>query len=276
LGVARRLGRLRHLPKLRLDLGIERFDLFVQEVDMGQMRAQKETMMIAHKPAQSFGERFALLAHAPTRQLGHGGGVGLAFDEGSEHRPCRDTRDIGGDTGELDVGSLQHFLQTVDDIGALRHEVGALAGQIAQVSLRTRRDETRFDEPMPQQLRQPGGILGIGLVAGHILVVTGVDHPQLEGAFQNVVDGLPILARALHSHMRTAKGGQPVAQSEQGGGRGRKRACLLLGLAIGEGKDATGDDESLVHVQGSTAFKQHLHGSLPPWGCRQALCLGKV
>ena len=220
--------------------------------------------MIAHKPAQRFLQRRPFGAHAPARQRGHRRRVGLALDEGSEQRPGRDARDIGGDTGEFDVGSLQHLLQPVDHVGSLDHEVGALASEIPQVSLRTRGDEGGFDEPMAQQIGQPGGVLGIGLVAGDVLVVTGVDDPHLKGAFEEIVDRLPVLAGALHGDVRAAKLTQPVVQQEQGGGCRLEGACYRLGLAVWEGMDVAGNEESLVHIQSGTAFKQDLPEGLPP------------
>src|SRR5579872_578788 len=173
-------------------------------------------------------------------------------------RPCRDARAIGGDTGELDGGSFPPLLQAVDPIRPLGHPVGARAGEVAQVPLGTRRKATGLHPPLTQPVGPPGGILGIGLGAGDGLVGTGVDPPLLESALEKVGDRLPVLAGARHGDVRTAKLPPPGAQSQPGAGRGRKGAGLLLGLAVGEGEEAAGDDAGRVHIPSGTALKQEM------------------
>jgi len=222
------------------------------------MGAQQEPRRIAHKPAQSLGARFALAAPPPPRPLAPGGRSGLACDQSGEPRARRDARAIGGDTGELDGGSFPPLLQAVDPIRPLGHPVGARAGEVAQVPLGTRRKATGLHPPLTQPVGPPGGILGIGLGAGDGLVGTGVDPPLLESALEKVGDRLPVLAGARHGDVRTAKLPPPGAQSQPGAGRGRKGAGLLLGLAVGEGEEAAGDDAGRVHIPSGTALKQEM------------------
>jgi hypothetical protein len=51
----------------------------------------------------------------------------------------------------------------------------AVAGQVPQLADDRRRDEAAPQQPVLQQLAQPGGIAHIGLAAGQQLDVPGVD-----------------------------------------------------------------------------------------------------
>ena len=75
-----------------------------------------------------------------------------------------------------------------DQRGPFAHEVRALAGQLAQLALRARRDEARPHQPVAQQLRQPFGVAHVGLAAGDGLDVLGVEQPDREAALQQVED----------------------------------------------------------------------------------------
>jgi len=63
---------------------------------------------------------------------------------------------------------------------------------------------------MPEQVGDPVGVVDVGLAAGDGLDVAGVHHQQLKRAFQDVVDGLPVFAGALHRHMGDPSLNQPV------------------------------------------------------------------
>jgi hypothetical protein len=47
-----------------------------------------------------------------------------------------------------------------------------------------------------QQFGQPGGVLDVGLAAGDLLDVVGIDQEDLQVAFQQVEDRLPVDPRS--------------------------------------------------------------------------------
>ena len=82
---------------------------------------------------------------------------------------------------------------------------------------------------MLEQLAQPLGVCDVGLAAGHVLDVRGVDQEQLEVVLEQVVDRLPVDARGLHRDVGNAKSLEPVTQREQVGGHGLKLRAQLGG-----------------------------------------------
>ena len=197
------------------DLGTQRVDLFVQEIDMGQLQRQQLPMMVADQSGQGLLQEGDLAAHPPMGQLGHRGRVGLSLDQGRQDRPPRHAHDVRGHRGQLDVGPFQHPLHPVDLAAAFLHHLGAVARQIAQVALRHRRDEAGLQQAMAHQFGQPARIGLIRLAPRHLLDVGRVDQEDGEVAFQDVVDRFPVLTRAFHGHMRDACLGQPVGQGQQ-------------------------------------------------------------
>ena len=74
-------------------------------------------------------------------------------------------------------------------------------------------------------------VLDVGLAAGHLLDVLGVDQDDADVALQEVEDRLPVDAGRFHRHVRDAVAGQPVRQGQQVAGHGREGADLLEDLA---------------------------------------------
>lgn len=90
--------------------------------------------------------------------------------------------------GQLDVGVLQHLLDAVGHRRLLAGQLGALAGQVAQLALAGRRDEAGGQQPVLEQLGDPGAVGHVGLAPRHLLDVLGVDEQDLDPALQDVID----------------------------------------------------------------------------------------
>jgi hypothetical protein len=104
----------------------------------------------------------------------------------------------------------------------------AVADKIPQLADGRRRHEAAPQQPMLQQLRQPGRVTDIGLAAGEDLDVPGVDQQQLEAPpLKDIPDGLPVPAGGLHHHLGDLLAGQPVGQRLQPRSEGLKRPHLL-------------------------------------------------
>jgi len=77
-----------------------------------------------------------------------------------------------------------------------------IAGQGRAARGGGRRDEAAPQQPVLQQLRQPGGIAHVGLAAGQDLDVAGVAPQQLQARLlQHLPDRLPAAGRWLHHHL---------------------------------------------------------------------------
>ena len=226
------------------------------------MRRQQEALMLPHVPGQRRLQFLALLLHAPAPQFRHRFGARLPLHQGGEHRLRRDSLQVGRHCRQLDVRALQHLLDPVHHPGALRHQVRPLPRQVAQVPLFPAGHEAGFQQPVPQQIGQPLGVLDVGLAARHLLHVAGIDQQQLDVPFQQIVDRLPVLAGALHGHVGHAPRLQPGQQAQQLGGGGPEALDLLLFSPAGQGAEAAGNDTGLVDIQRRAAMIQPFHGAL--------------
>ena len=122
---------------------------------------------------------------------------------------------------------------------------------------------------MAHQVGGPLGILDVGLAPRHGLDVMGVGDDQLEVAFQDGMDRLPVNPGALHADMRHAVALQPIPHRLQILRHRRKRPDLLMRLAVGLADQHTGDHRRLMDVETGTAFDDRIHHllreKLSPW-----------
>src|SRR5439155_16266921 len=105
-----------------------------------------------------------------------------------EHRPTGGAEDVRGDTVELDPRVLEDLVQPVRLPLTLTDLRLAVASEIPQRPDRLRRHKATPQQPRLQQLTKPGGIGDVGLAAGHLLDVAGVDEQAIELVLQNRPD----------------------------------------------------------------------------------------
>ena len=156
--------------------------------------------------------------------------------------------------GQLDVGVLQHLLDPVGHRGPLADQLGPLPRQVAQLADRRRRDEAGREQAVLEQLGDPLGVLDVGLAAGDLLDVLGVDQDHLEAALQEVEDRLPVDARSIPWR----RGVTPSASSQSASA---SRSAVMVpkvrtcgaDRAVGADAADAGDDGLLVDVQPGTA-----------------------
>ena len=120
--------------------------------------------------------------------------------------------------------------------------------------------EARLDQAVAHQVGGPLGILDVGLTPRHGLDMMGIGDDQLELAFQDGMDRLPVNPGALHADMRHAL--QPIPQRLQIPRHRRKRPDLLVRLAVGLADQHTGDHRRLMDVETGTAFDDRFHHRL--------------
>src|SRR3954447_3631853 len=100
----------------------------------------------------------------------------------------------------------------------------------------------------------------------HGLDVMGVGDDQLELAFQDGMDRLPVNPGALHADMRDTQLLEPVPHRLQVSGQGREGSDLFARLATGLADQHAGDHRRLVET--GTAFDDRIHHllrELMPW-----------
>ena len=117
--------------------------------------------------------------------------------------------------------------------GLVTDQLLARAGEVAPRLLRHRGHEARANEAMGQQIRQPGGVIHVGLAPRHRLDVPGIGQHEFEAVGKHGPDRLPVHAGGLHGDDSDARAGQPPGQALQlcGGGReGLDKAGRTAGL----------------------------------------------
>ena len=185
-------------------------------------------MVVTEMPGQRLLQDADLAAH---RTAGHPGphiGVALPGDQRLQHVPPGDAEDVADHRGQLDLGVFEQLLRPLLLPGPLLDKGAPVTAQIPQLPLPGRRHERRAQHPPLRQLAQPHRIQPAGLrAAGHVPVVTGIDHPALDGGFQQVKRRLPVRRGRLHHAQDHPLGYQPVLQPQQRPGGGSERAYLL-------------------------------------------------
>jgi hypothetical protein len=267
-GVGRRWQRRqrRHTFDLLDNLVADCCDLLIQKVDMHQvLRNQKAVLRIHHTGERLLQER-QFVAQAPLRQLSHRRRIRLTGNQCFQHPASRHPQDIGRNAGQFNVGILQHLLHPVDHPCALFDQCDAIAGQIAQVTLRLGWNEAGFQQAMHQQLGQPLGILDIGLAPGHMFDVLCVDQQHHNVALQQVVHRLPVLTRAFQGDVGHFPGQQPVDQLQQFVCHRAKGTDFLFPVPLLIDPHSTRYHRLLVHIQPGAPLVDLSHPS-PPVCC---------
>ena len=110
----------------------------------------------------------------------------------------------------------------------------AVAGQLAQLPDRPGRHEAGADQPVLDQLGDPGRVGHVGLPPRDVVQVGRVQQPALHLALEQLPDRLPVAPGRLHPHPGHPEAGQPLGQQPQPGGRRGEPAGLAVapGVAV--------------------------------------------
>jgi hypothetical protein len=106
----------------------------------------------------------------------------------------------------------------------------------------------------------------------------GIHQEDRHNAFQEIVDGLPILSGAFHRHMRHASLHEPVGQRQELVGHGAKGfqfGTPFGSLSCAIRHQTTGGDTLFMHIESRTIRKDHLHLASPlqDWASGIPLCI---
>ena len=116
-----------------LDPLIQRGDVGVDSVGPGQHLGQQERVVIGEVAGERLLQRGDLAAHHTPRQLRQRFRIALPADQRGQHLAARDAEDVRDNHAQLDARILQQLLHPLLLRGPRRHQVGAVAGDIAQL-----------------------------------------------------------------------------------------------------------------------------------------------
>ena len=157
-GLAKRAQDLVGLPLQLPDGGLQR-------IDLRQVQLQQEPMMGRH-PAMHRGDDVrATGLQAPGGAIGQPLGIGLPGDERREDRSAADAQDVGDHPRQLHVRVFQRLLQALRVPRDLADQLLAGPRQVPQFLNRGRRHEAAPNQPVRQQVRDPGRIVPVALAA---------------------------------------------------------------------------------------------------------------
>jgi hypothetical protein len=258
---AQQLGGLAKRVQPKVHLRFDGGDGLVQRIDVGEVQLEHEALMCTDVSTQCFEQLGAAGLDARVDARSQPLGVGLAVDDGLQHRTPALAQDVAEHDAEPEVGVFEHLVDALHVSAPLAHELLARAGERAQLLHRHRRHEAGADQAVRQQVRKPHRVVDVGLAPGHVLHVRGVGQHQLEVAFQHMPYRLPVHAGGLHGDDLDTAGIQPIGQAQQTrGGRG-EGAHFLQRRALAH-NTYTRHHRLLVHVQSRAARADDFHDRL--------------
>src|SRR5262249_36399907 len=99
------------------------------------------------------------------------------------------------------LASSKHLLNALLVLHHLAHQLLAGTGQIAQLLNRSWRNHARADQPVRQQVCDPGRVVDVAFAPRHVPDVCRVGQDQLELPLQDVPPRLPVTPSSFHSHV---------------------------------------------------------------------------
>ena len=249
-----------------VDFTVEVGDRRFQVVDVIEDDPQHRGVMLPEPAPEGQTQRRDLLAQHPFGQLGERVRITFPGDEGPQHGPARHPQHVGGHRVELDPGVLQDLLHPLTFGGVGLDQPFAVPGQVTQLPDRSRRHERSSEQPMLQQLRQPGRVGHVSLAARHHLDVLGVDQLEVKvPLFEHVPDRLPVGAGRFHHDLDDPVGTQPVSELLKARGERQERARLRRAAPPRRRRcPHTTDDLVLADIETSATLDKHFHQSSLP------------
>ena len=159
---------------------VESCDVLLDRFEPAQLGGQEEPMMLLHSPLERQDELGALATQLALGEIRHCLDRRLTLDQGPKHRPAGHAEDVAHYARQLDVGRFQELQQPVA-LGRLAlGELPAVAQQLSHFPQRPGRHEALRDQPVPDQIGDPLGILHVGLAPWHVADVPSVADDQVE------------------------------------------------------------------------------------------------
>ncbi len=112
-------------------------------------------MLLADPSAQRQHKSISFARRPSERHISQHTGIFFPANDRCQNMLPGLTHDVGENRTQLEIGILKHFVQSIDQPGAFLREGGARAGQIAQLPLRSRGNEARFEQAKLQEFSDP-------------------------------------------------------------------------------------------------------------------------
>ena len=157
-----------------------------------------------------------------------------------------------------------HLLRPVLDL------LFAVPRQVPQVPDRRGGDQAGAQQAAFEQLRQPLAVLHIRLAPGDLFEVLHIDQQHREAVFQQIVERLPIDARALHGDMRNPERLQPIAQRQQIDRHRAKRVRLDPSPPVPVGHADRRHHRRLMNVYACAPINHAVHSVSSCWAVRRS------
>jgi hypothetical protein len=164
---------------------------------------------------------------------------------------------------QLDARVLEHLLRALRLWGALLDDDLAVAGQVAQLADRPGWHQARADQAVLDELADPGRIAAVGLAAGDVAQVVGVEQPALELVFQQVGHRFPGGAGGLHADHAHLQGAYQAPTANSPSAMAWEGTGLLAAFPVWARHADAGRDGLVVHVQPSATLDQLVHRTPP-------------
>ena len=220
-----------------LEIGL---DLLVALVDLGGVDiieleglAQGEQVLGAVIADQGLGDGLPGGLDAEIAQGGQPLRIALSGEKGADDAQAGDAGDVADHVVELEIHLDQGFLHVLDVGGGGLDEPGALAPVGAQDADLIGGAEGGGQQAVGVELLQPLAILDVGLAAGKVFDVVGVDQADVQSVgFQDLGDRDPVDAGGFHGDRGDAAGDQPAGEGVEVLGEAEE-ASDRVGITIG-------------------------------------------
>ena len=256
----RRQGMCRHINariaggQVLLELEVAGADLILVMLPGLEALAQGKEMFWTPIALETAGDGVGGGFDAMILEGGQLAGIALALQNGLDNGQSGDTGQVADDVLELNVHLGQGLVHEPDLIGGTTDETAAMPKEGAEGANQVRGTKAGIEQAHRVEILEPLTVLDVGLAAGEILAMTGIDQADLEASrIEDLEEGNPIDAGGFHGDGGDATGLEPVAQAEQRIGEGRKRTDRF---GVGVGRDGDPDfagtdvDAGGVEVEG--------------------------
>ena len=174
----------------------------VGPVDGLHLHLQREERERVECGGQGLGQRRQLCPYVAC-EAGEDASRRPLGDQPVEHPPPVDAEDVRQDTAEPEPVVIERLVDAVAGPTALADEAAAIAGQLAQLTEKTRGDVAWQGEAELADAGQPQAVVGIGLFASDLLDVLSMKQVGVDTRFfQRLEWGLPVDAGAFPSWRR--------------------------------------------------------------------------
>ena len=157
---------------------------------------------------------------------------------------------------QFEVGDSETVLCAVLLAGNHIRQLPAVADKIAKLTDIRRGNEGRLDHVAHEEVTDPSGILAVGLVSFLRLGVLRVSKNDMEGLFQNVVNGDPVLAGRFHTDIGALVGLKPERQPLKVFGERREASFMIHSALIVVGNPDAGVDPGFVDIESTAVFTE--------------------